>query len=131
MNGMSGANVENCIEGVVRLDVSRGLIVKRKWLEYILAGVKTWEMRSRKTNIRGKIGLIESGTGLVKGTVEIVDCLEPLEESDYAISLCNHWVGDYELLRKWKYPWVLRNAQTLPEPIPYNHPQGAVTWVNL
>jgi hypothetical protein len=31
----------------------------------------------------------------------------------------------------WTIPWVLANAQPLPSPVPYEHPFGAITWVNL
>ena len=55
--------------------MNRGLIIKQPWIELILSGKKTWEMRSRPTHIRGKIGLIEQGTGLIVGEVEIIDCL--------------------------------------------------------
>ena len=131
MNRMSGANVENCIEGVVRLGISRGLVIKSPHIDNILSGHKIWEMRSRRTNMRGKIGLIKSGSGLIVGTAEIVDCLDALDFGERMNTQKNHHVYNLYDLEKWKYPWVLRNAQKLPEPIPYDHPQGAVIWVNL
>ena len=37
----------------------KALIVKKPWIDYILDGIKTWEIRGSKTNIRGKIELIQ------------------------------------------------------------------------
>ena len=53
----------------------RSLIVKKEWLDLILAGKKPWEMRSTKTKIRGWINLIESGSGLIIGESHLSDCL--------------------------------------------------------
>ncbi len=54
----------------------KGLIIRKTWIDYILEGKKTWEIRGCKTNIRGQIELIQSGSGLVIGCCEIVDCKE-------------------------------------------------------
>ena len=51
----------------------KGLIIREPWIGMILAGRKTWEMRSRQTPYRGRIGLIRKGTGMVVGIAEIVD----------------------------------------------------------
>jgi hypothetical protein len=32
---------------------------------------------------------------------------------------------------KWTTAWVLQRARSLPKPVPYRHPAGAVIWVNL
>ena len=39
--------------------------IKKKYLDRILDNGKVWEMRSSKTKITGRIGLIESGSGLI------------------------------------------------------------------
>ena len=54
----------------------KGLIIKAPWIDYILSGKKTWEIRGCNTKIRGEIALIQSGTGKIYGTVELVDSLE-------------------------------------------------------
>jgi hypothetical protein len=41
----------------------KGLIVKSPWIELILEGKKTWEIRGSNTKIRGPIALIKSGSG--------------------------------------------------------------------
>jgi hypothetical protein len=40
----------------------RGLIIRSSWVEMILAGKKTWEIRGRYTHVRGKIALIRAGS---------------------------------------------------------------------
>ena len=55
----------------------KGLIIKERWLDEIFAGRKTWELRGSRTSARGKIGLIESGSGTVVGTCELVDVVGP------------------------------------------------------
>ena len=50
------------------------LIVRPPFAKYIVDGIKRIEYRSRKTNIRGRIGIIESGTSVVIGDVILSDC---------------------------------------------------------
>lgn len=110
--------------------MERALIVQKKWLDMILDGSKTWEMRSTKTKVRGTIGLIEAGSGLIVGSVDIVDCSNhPINKLPNYKRL--HQVEDESLLDKWCYAWVLSNAKRFKEPIPYTHPKGAVIWVKL
>lgn len=112
--------------------IKKALIVKQPWLELILAGRKTWEMRSRKTQIRGRVGLIESGSGLIVGEVDIVDSLESLTEMEFKLNWGKHRImGAHDWMSMWTFPWVLENAERYKIPRHYDHPQGAVIWVNL
>ena len=61
----------------------RALIIRSPHIEKVLAGTKTWEIRSRSTNIRGPIALIRSESGLVVGTCELVDVKGPLRYSEF------------------------------------------------
>jgi len=106
------------------------LIVRRPWVDLILNGKKTWEMRSRMTNIRGVVGLIEAGSGLVFGEVEIVNSI-PLSLRYLKDKIHKHQVDDFSLLEKWNVAWVLKNEKRYINPVPYNHPKGAVVWVKL
>lgn len=113
-------------------NIMKALIVKKEWLDKIFDEGKIWEMRTTKTKIRGKIGLIESGTGMIVGEVEVIDCSEePLSEDAAKVSIYLHQVENLNLLKKWKYAWVLKDAKRYDKPIPYKHPKGAVIWVNL
>lgn len=109
----------------------KALIIKSPWLKLILDGQKTWEIRSRRTNVRGKIALIQSGTGLVYGEAVLTDCIEltrDMLESNYD----RHRISDLSIVT-YNHPcaWVLSDAKKYDKPIPYNHPQGAVVWVNI
>lgn len=111
--------------------MDRALIIKPQWLPLIFAGVKIWEMRSTSTLVRGEIGLIEAGTGLIVGEVNLVDVRPPLSQAEAAATKEYHQVDDLLLLIKCKYPWVLQGARRYETPIPYDHPKGAMIWVKL
>lgn len=114
------------------LGFDRALIVQSRWCELILEGVKTWEMRSTKTNVRGTIGLIESGTGFIVGKATLVDSLECLTETEYFQHVDKHQIHSPTLASsKWKYPWVLEDAIKFRDPVRYIHPKGAVIWVKV
>jgi len=110
------------------MEIERALIIKKVWLDKIFNEGKVWEMRSSRTYIRGRIGLIESGTGLIIGEADLIDSHSI---SRHPSLIKYHKVEDVELLRKWRYAWVLKNAKRYGKPIPYKHPQGAVIWVKL
>jgi hypothetical protein len=109
----------------------RGLIIRQPWIGLILEGAKTWEMRSKPTEIRGRIALIEAGSGMISGEANLIDSLEPIRQDQAARCWRHHRVNDDSLLKKWCYPWVLDQVKKYEKPIPYNHPMGAVIWVNL
>ena len=114
------------------MEVKKGLIIKPKWADLILAGAKTIELRGNKTSVRGTIGVIKSGTKKVFGYVDIIDCIE-LSKEDYIKLRNKHKVNiPYEDIKYKKlYAWVLENPIVLSKPIPYNHKLGCVIWVNL
>jgi hypothetical protein len=110
--------------------MNRALIVKKFWLDKIFDEGKTWEMRTTRTKISGKIRLIESGSGMIVGECEIIGCSYiPIKANSKYFD--KHKVEDVELLKKWKYPWIITNAKRYEKPIPYTHPKGAVIWVKL
>lgn len=111
--------------------MERALIVRQPWVDLILSGEKTWEMRSRPTNVRGRIGIIEQGTGLVVGEVSITGVIKNISRDTAFMQKNRHRVDDLELLRKWNTAWILSGAKRYKEPLPYDHPNGAVTWVRI
>src|SRR5688572_13853711 len=104
----------------------RGLIVRKEWLDLIYQRLKTMEMRSMRTNVRGRIALIEAGTGLITGETKLIHCVEPLTRMEALSCQYMHQVKDLSLLDQWKYPWTLLETYKYMEPIPYKHPRGAV-----
>jgi hypothetical protein len=114
----------------------KALIIDEPWMSEVLAGRKTWEMRKTACRLRGRIALIRKGSGQVVGTAEVIDTLPPLDTRDaYAASEDRHRIPPARQATAfadgWRHPWVLRNAQKLSTPIPYQHPRGAVIWVTL
>ena len=53
----------------------KALLIKTPWIDKILDGKKTWEIRGSATKIRGRIALVQSGSGTVVGICELVDCI--------------------------------------------------------
>lgn len=117
------------------MDHSRiALGVQQPWAELILQGIKTIEVRTRSTKIRGPVYLYASKTfsrhpqaqevieeysldmaslpsGLIVGQFELYDCRE-LRPSDAKAS-CISAEGLTDC-----YAWELRNPKRLEQPVP-------------
>lgn len=110
-----------------------GLIVKREWLDLIISGKKTLEIRGSDTSKKGKkIYLLESGSGRIKAeciikTTYPISCLKWLKERE------KHCVNDSyaELKQRYKnpYAWVLSEVRPIEDIWYYEHPKGAIIWV--
>jgi len=115
-------------------DVTRGIIIRSPFVDWILQGKKKWEIRGRNTNVRERIGLIRGGSGFIVGTCNLVDVVGPLSLRQYKGSARKAGIqpGDIrELPYPQSYAWVLEDVRRLKHPISYNHPTGAVIWVRL
>ena len=114
----------------VKRSAKRALVVKKEWLDLILAKEKTWEIRGSRTVKRGWIHFAESqGGGKLIGRARLVDCFALCMES-FADDLGKH------RLRAWPvyqtpYVWVLKDAEKFDKPFDYQHKQGAVIWVDV
>jgi hypothetical protein len=111
----------------------KGLIIKSPWIDMILEGKKTWEIRGSNTKTRGTIALIKSGSGMVYGEINLTESKE-LSLSDYQESRSFHGVESETaaiLPYKKTYAWVLEKPRIYKKPVPYKHPMGAVIWVRL
>lgn len=87
------------------------LFVKPPFAGYIVDGVKLIEYRTRETYIRGRIGIIESGTGTVIGDVTLTSC---------------RFDSVHQL-----YEWVLDDPRRFAKPVPFEHKRGAMVWIDL
>jgi len=112
----------------------RALVIKSPWIELILDGKKTWEVRSRATAVRERIALIRSKSGQIFGTAELVACHGPFSREQMMVERDKHQVPpermsevDYEHF----YAWELKNVRRFERPVAYKHPAGAVIWVTL
>ena len=116
----------------VRRSAKTAIVVKKKWLDLILAGLKTWEVRARPTAKRGWIHLAESQAGgELKGRARLVDCLKLTEEA-FNDHRERHCIPRWDMV-PYKKPcaWVFKDAEKFEKPFLYDHKQGAVVWVNV
>jgi predicted transcriptional regulator len=107
------------------------LIVKKPYARLIVQGKKKWELRTTKTNIRGRIGIAESGTGEIIGEIDLVDSLERIDIDTAVLNQTKHKLQDIGLIEKWCFPWVLENAVEYNNPKKYHHKPGAVIWIKI
>lgn len=112
-------------------DLTHGLVIRQEPLAKILAGTKTWEVRGKATDRRGDIALIQSRSGLVLGTCQLVDVVGPLSVAELRRNARRTGFRANDMPYPTTYAWVLRGARRLATPIPYRHPSGAVIWVRL
>ena len=88
----------------------KALFIKTPWIDYILDGNKTWEIRGCKTNFRCKIELIQSGSGLVVGSCNIIDCKE-LTLEEYSNNVDKHNILEIKILPyKRTYAWIIADT---------------------
>lgn len=113
----------------------RGLVIRKEPLDDIFAGKKTWEIRGSASKIRGRIALIEKGTGTVVGTCHLVEVRGPLKFSELKANAKRLNAKPSEITGglpyKRTHAWVLAGARRLAKPVKYKHPSGAIIWVKL
>jgi hypothetical protein len=114
----------------------KGLIIRAPYIDWILDGLKTWELRGSATKVRGPVALIEGGSGKVVGTCEITEVVGPLAVKDLRANAdkLNARPSDFSeplYYGNKTHAWVLSNVERLKKPVSYKHPSGAVIWVNL
>ncbi len=122
--------------------IERTLIIMPEYLEWILSGKKTWEIRTQPTKIRGTVALSEKGTKRILGVCTIVNCLGPLTVDDYIKNarkmnrskkelVANREDIEIDFLIYDFYAWVLSDIKGLAKPVAFENPSGAVTWAKL
>jgi hypothetical protein len=112
----------------------RALLIRRPWIDLILAGKKTWEIRGARTSIRGRIGLIASRSGTVIGVCDLVDCIGPLTAEQFRKNAKKAGMRPSEATLGYyrqTYAWVFEKPRLLKQPGLYQHPSGAVIWVKF
>lgn len=92
-------------------------------------------MRSQSPDYRGWIGLIRKGSGQVSGIARLADVGLPLSLEEMLANIEKHRIPEAMILSgevaKWNIPWKLADVRVLKEPVPYRHPNGAITLFNL
>jgi hypothetical protein len=108
----------------------RALIVAEPWIDKILSGEKVLEMRTRHTTIHGRIGLIRKGSGLIVGDVWLGYSIKVKDPSVYQDGHLIDY-GQHPEYSRYNIAWPLSEVNKYYNPIPYNHPKGAVIWVKV
>ena len=110
----------------------KGLIIKSPWIELILTGHKTWEIRGNNTKTRGPIALIKGGTKTIVGIAKLKKVKGPLSPKDFLSHKQKHLTPDEDIQDgmpyEKTYAWVLGDVLELNEPVPYNHKMGSIIW---
>ena len=116
----------------LRRSTKKLLVVKNPWLDLILSGAKTWEIRNAQTKQRGKIHLALSGAGCrIVGQCHITDSFA-IDKSTLKKTFLNHRIKDLALITyRRPHAWVLTKARRYKQPFAYSHPHGAQQWVKL
>ncbi|WP_156917714.1 ASCH domain-containing protein [Salinarimonas rosea] len=113
----------------------KGLTIRELWIDLILDGQKTWELRTSATANRGKIALVRKGSGLIEGVATLVDVLPPLDRRGLAESFELHRIPPEEqenaIANDWLTPWVFVDPLRFAAPVAYRHPNGAVRFFDL
>lgn len=111
----------------------------------IIAGLKRYETRPRRTNIRGRVAVhaakgnpkfvtlavdmalpetMKLYYGAVLGTVEIAGCV-PVEDIMETLTERERLLGDYS---PGRFAWILQNPIMFDQPIPARGHQGWWNW---
>ena len=112
----------------------RALLIRHPWIDMILDGRKTWEIRGSATATRGTVALVPSHSGTVIGVCDVVDCVGPLTAEVFRKNAKKAGMQPSEAKLGWyrqTYAWVMTKPRYLRRPVPYEHPSGAVIWVRL
>ena len=126
----SAAKPTPCVKGTVAKDSSI-LIIQEPWIDLILDGRKTLEIRGKpckKQRERIYVAL-SGGGGIILGSVEFVRCHGPLSSSQWESMAQQHCVGGGKLpYGSSTYAWEMRSPIKFEEPVRYEHKQGIVVW---
>lgn len=122
--------------------IERTLMIRGEHLDNILRDSKTWEVRSRPTNVRGRIALSEKGAARILGSCTLRRVVGRLSidqvlRNARRMGTSRKDIGQH--LAYWKsecrdgrvYAWELQNARRSRKPVPFKNPSGAVTWATL
>ena len=136
------SNAGNMTEGIVkkaageRSAVKRSarvaLVVKKQWIDKILAGEKDWEIRGSATARRGWIHFAESKAGgTLVGRARLVDCIR-VPKATFNSHVRRHCVRNVaDVPYKSIFAWVFEDAERFTKPFVYKHSPGAVIWVKV
>ena len=108
------------------------LVVKDPWLDKILNGQKTWEVRGSNTTKRGLVHLALSGAGgRIVGRCHITDSF-PVKKRVLQKHFTKHRIKDLSVVAyRNPHAWVLSKSLRYSKPFVYTHKQGTIVWAIL
>ncbi len=106
------------------------LVIKKEWLDLILDGAKTLEVRGcRCTKEVGTfVYLSQSKTGTIAGRVRFDGCSGPLELEEFMDLQSEHKVSTTTLPYSKTFVWRFSNPIRSSNAIPYKVRKGSVIW---
>ena len=110
------------------------LIIQRPWIDLILDGRKSLEIRGKHCKKAGeRIYLaLSGGGGILLGAVEFVRCHGPLSRDEWAAKASQHCVAGSALpYGSSTFAWELAKPVRFSEPVPYHHKPGIVVWTKM
>lgn len=108
---------------------ARALKIRQPYLNMVLAGDKTWEIRSRRTRVRGRVALAEVGTGMILGEAVLSDSIPKTDaEMDACVAFhaLPNWRHAFVAKYAQRHAWILEDARRV-KPVRFQN-TGAVTW---
>lgn len=105
--------------------------IRTPFIDEILAGTKTWEIRSKFTKKLGLVALIRSKSGTVVGIANLTKVVEITSSIGRANARKMGMSPSEGAECEGLFAWVLEEVVKFKRPVPYKHPSGAVTWVTL
>lgn len=115
--------------------IAKALVIREPWIDLILSGQKIWEMRGQRPSYRGWIGLIRKGSRRVLCIARLVDVGYSLTDDEMVATFDKHCIPETMIrsgeVAKWTTPWKLADIRVLRHPVPYSHPNGAISMFSL
>ena len=106
-------------------------MVKQQWIDLILDGKKTWEIRGQRCLKRGLVHLALSGTNSILGSIRIEGCRK-LARCCFNKHFMKHRVPNLRDVRYATiYAWEMTEPQRFEPPLHYKPHRGAVIWTQL
>jgi hypothetical protein len=110
------------------------LIIQRPWIDLILSGHKTLEIRGQKCSKVGeRIYLaLSGGGGVILGSAYFAACHGPLNRAEWMARADSHCVAGEALPYGGNtHAWELTKVNRFTNPVGYVQKQGTVVWAKM
>jgi predicted transcriptional regulator len=119
--------MSNCLPEIHQ--ETKCLKVKHNFAEMIVNGEKIWEIRLRRTKIRGRIAIGDTNTKKVIGYVTIFNCIKFSNVQGLEVFEKHHkaskFINDYVKGKTEVFAYCLENPEREPNPYAYTYSTGS------